>query len=403
MKAEPAVPPRRRSVLSKEQQRTLVGDPTATGSAGGHPADLRERRHAVQPELRPQPGHQQPGQAVRSGDAVKGFKYSDSRGEQSAVKSLSIALKPGGTFRIKATISSKMGPSRLCPGPWHQRVRGRASRGQRDVRRPLHAQFGPGASSRTRTPRCSGRPSRGTGRMPSGVTTTTTSTRADHHVDHLHYEQHDHHDVDHLHDEQHDHDDVDHLHNEHNNHHDVDDHLDDSAVHARAELHDPLYPFNYLDLFDNLSFGSFQEAYAYCVAKCDSAPGCVEIWVANDCDGGPTASWCLTGAADTGSNSDLAGRAARSSATTRRSRRAPGGTSSCPEASTVQRASTCSRQDPVEPHGEVGKPAGSGQVGADLSGISVRRSWGGGKRTSVSGDRVRNAGDRVRDFKSRAR
>jgi hypothetical protein len=64
-------------------------------------------------------------------------------------------------------------------------------------------------------------------------------------------------------------------------------------------------PFNYLDLLDNLSFGSFAEAYAYCVGKCDSTPGCVEIWVANDCTSGPTSSWCLIGAADTGSNFDM--------------------------------------------------------------------------------------------------
>lgn len=64
-------------------------------------------------------------------------------------------------------------------------------------------------------------------------------------------------------------------------------------------------PFNYLDLQSDLSFASFDQAYAHCVVACDSDPQCVEIWVAYDCNAGPTASWCLTGAKDTGSNFDF--------------------------------------------------------------------------------------------------
>jgi uncharacterized protein DUF5050 len=104
------------SALEKNSNDTLVGDPTATGSAGG--AILQIFVNGGTPSSQSfvlNQGANSRGKPFWSGDAVKGFKYSDSRGEQSAVKSLSIALKPGGTFRIKATISSKNGPLSIVP------------------------------------------------------------------------------------------------------------------------------------------------------------------------------------------------------------------------------------------------------------------------------------------------
>jgi hypothetical protein len=68
VKAKPGNPTQSKvGALEKNSNDTLVGDPTATGTAGGATADLRERGLAVQPELRPQSGNQQQGQAVLVG------------------------------------------------------------------------------------------------------------------------------------------------------------------------------------------------------------------------------------------------------------------------------------------------------------------------------------------------
>jgi hypothetical protein len=117
VKAEPGGPTKTKvSALEKNSNDTLVGDPTATGSAGG--AILQIFVNGGTPSSQSfvlNQGTNSRGKPFWSGDAVKGFKYSDSRGEQSAVKSLSIALKQGGTFKIKATISSKNGPVSIAP------------------------------------------------------------------------------------------------------------------------------------------------------------------------------------------------------------------------------------------------------------------------------------------------
>jgi hypothetical protein len=64
-------------------------------------------------------------------------------------------------------------------------------------------------------------------------------------------------------------------------------------------------PYNYLDLHSNFgTFPSFEALYAACAAQCDSEAGCKQIWVAHDCDGGETVSWCMTGTQDTGSSVD---------------------------------------------------------------------------------------------------
>ena len=49
-----------------------------------------------------------------SGDAVKGFKYKDSKGDNGALKSAQITAK-GGKFQIKVAISGKGGPVDVVP------------------------------------------------------------------------------------------------------------------------------------------------------------------------------------------------------------------------------------------------------------------------------------------------
>src|SRR5262249_55893870 len=103
------------SATEKNSNDTLVGDPTAAGSAGGAILQIfvNGGTSASQSFVLNQ-GTTSKGKPFWSGDAVKGFKYSDSKGEQSAGKSLSIKLK-NGTFSIKASVSGKNGPVSILP------------------------------------------------------------------------------------------------------------------------------------------------------------------------------------------------------------------------------------------------------------------------------------------------
>jgi hypothetical protein len=180
VKAMPGGPTKTKVIaLEKNSNDTLVGDPTATGSAGG--AILQIFANGGTPSSQSfvlNQGTNSRGKPFWSGDAVKGFKYNDSRGEQSAVKSLSIALKQGGTFRIKATISSKNGPvSIVPPDPGTSacvavRLGVNGTSGDR-----YSAQFGPECelTNKDATLFRATKP-RNEGECPSGVTTTTTST-----------------------------------------------------------------------------------------------------------------------------------------------------------------------------------------------------------------------------------
>src|SRR5215468_9483151 len=103
------------SALEKNSDDTLVGDATAAGSAGGAILQIFANggTSASQSFVLNQ-GTNSKGKPFWSGDAVKGFKYSDSTGEQSAVKSVSISLKKG-TFSIKVSVSGKNGPISILP------------------------------------------------------------------------------------------------------------------------------------------------------------------------------------------------------------------------------------------------------------------------------------------------
>jgi hypothetical protein len=103
------------SASEKDSPHTLVGDPTAAGSAGGAILSIfvNGGTPADQSFVLAQ-GTNSKGKPFWSGDAVKGFKYSDSKGEQGAMKSLSISLKKG-TFSIKAKVDSKNGSVSILP------------------------------------------------------------------------------------------------------------------------------------------------------------------------------------------------------------------------------------------------------------------------------------------------
>ena len=70
---------------------------------------------SVQTFLLPQGTSGITGKPFWSGDAIKGFKYKDSKGENSAVKSAQIKKTASGNFSIKVVVSGKLGPVIVTP------------------------------------------------------------------------------------------------------------------------------------------------------------------------------------------------------------------------------------------------------------------------------------------------
>ena len=108
----PSTPAKRKiTVKAKEtaSDNTLVGDPVANGATvtitanGTTPSSQTYALPAGTAPARQKP--------FWTGDAVKGFKYSDAKGENGPVKSAQIKLK-GGVFQIKVAIDGKLGAGR---------------------------------------------------------------------------------------------------------------------------------------------------------------------------------------------------------------------------------------------------------------------------------------------------
>jgi len=108
--------PDRRKVVAKAKEpgspNTLVGDPTLSGGV------LMVTASGTVPTSQtfalPQ-GVSVLGKPFWSGDAVKGFKYKDPKGQNGAVKTLKIKRSSGGTFTIKATATGKIGTVLVTP------------------------------------------------------------------------------------------------------------------------------------------------------------------------------------------------------------------------------------------------------------------------------------------------
>jgi len=112
----PSTPDKRKVTLKAKEKaspNTLVGNPTATG------ATLTVRANGGTPSAQtfalPQGTSGITGKPFWTGDAVKGFKYKDSKGEQSAVKSVQIKKTSSGNFSIKVTILGKLGLITVTP------------------------------------------------------------------------------------------------------------------------------------------------------------------------------------------------------------------------------------------------------------------------------------------------
>ena len=105
---------RKITVKAKEtaSDDTLVGDPTADGATvtitatGATPSTQTFTLPAGVSATKQKP--------FWTGDAVKGFKYQDGKGENGPVKSAQVKLK-GGTFQITVTIDGKGGPVDVVP------------------------------------------------------------------------------------------------------------------------------------------------------------------------------------------------------------------------------------------------------------------------------------------------
>jgi hypothetical protein len=97
----------------KNSPNTIVGNPTTLGGVlqvfafGGTPS--------TQTFLLPQGTSTITGKPFWTAAGSTGFKYKDSKGEQSPVKSVQIKRTPSGTFSIKAKISAKNGAVIVVP------------------------------------------------------------------------------------------------------------------------------------------------------------------------------------------------------------------------------------------------------------------------------------------------
>jgi cysteine-rich repeat protein len=105
---------RKVSVKAKEKDspNTIVGDPVSNG------ATLTIRANGTTPSeqtvMLPQ-GLNAKGKPFWSGDATKGFKYKDAKGEQGPVKSVQIKRAGNGTFALSAAVSGKLGAVSIIP------------------------------------------------------------------------------------------------------------------------------------------------------------------------------------------------------------------------------------------------------------------------------------------------
>jgi dienelactone hydrolase len=113
---DPGAAAKRKVTLKAKEtatDNTLVGDPTVSGATVTVTVDgvSQSSTQTFTLPAGPSPTTHKP---FWSGDAVKGFKYKDPKGDNGAVKSAQITAK-GGKFQIKVTISGKGGPVDVVP------------------------------------------------------------------------------------------------------------------------------------------------------------------------------------------------------------------------------------------------------------------------------------------------
>jgi hypothetical protein len=109
--------PDKRKITGKGKEKSspnnIVGNPVLTG--GTLTVTANGTSPSSQTYALPTGNSTITGRPFWSGDAVKGFKYKDSKGENGAVKSAQIKKSGSGTFTIKAVVTGKNGPVLVTP------------------------------------------------------------------------------------------------------------------------------------------------------------------------------------------------------------------------------------------------------------------------------------------------
>ena len=113
---DPSVPEKRKIVAAAKEKvspDTLVGDPIANGAV----LTITANGGTSTSESYPLPTGISPLRAKPfwTGDPVKGFKYTDSKGENGPAKKVQIKKTPSGVFLIKVTVDGKLGPVTVVP------------------------------------------------------------------------------------------------------------------------------------------------------------------------------------------------------------------------------------------------------------------------------------------------
>ena len=107
----------KRKVIVKAKEKastnTVVGNPVATGATLSVAANGGSSSSQI--FVLPIGNSPTTGKPFWSGDAVKGFKYKDSKGDNGPVKSAQIKKTPSGNFSIKAVITGKNGTILVTP------------------------------------------------------------------------------------------------------------------------------------------------------------------------------------------------------------------------------------------------------------------------------------------------
>ncbi len=109
----PSTPEKRSLVVTGKETSspdTLVGDPVTNGASLIVVAD-----NAGPSFLLPAGTSPTTGKPFWSGDAAKGYKYKDPKGDNGPVKGVQIKKSANGTFQVKVVISGKGGPFSLVP------------------------------------------------------------------------------------------------------------------------------------------------------------------------------------------------------------------------------------------------------------------------------------------------
>jgi hypothetical protein len=115
----PATPDRRKvSVLAKEigSPNAIVGNPTTSGGGATLTISVNGASPSSQTFVLPQ-GLNVQGKPFWKTVGVNGYKYKDSKGEQTAVKTVLIKKAPSGTFSIKAVVAGKLDGSTVIVPP----------------------------------------------------------------------------------------------------------------------------------------------------------------------------------------------------------------------------------------------------------------------------------------------